>query len=224
MQQAVAAAGQLRELLAALLDEAKDRLVEIVAPGHHAVHVVLLVLHRANQHRVFQIHHRRHTATGWSEQFTLGLGGAVDRVVRRAEELAQQLGFRGAIGPLRVGGEHAVLDVHARVERQLVDLAQDDCRIRRVLGVASHHHRPTDVECAVKIVVTAMHVERLLGQRASADLHHHGGELARRVIILLHRVGDALPGGEVDRTLAGHGERRGTALGGVFAFALDRDL
>ena len=69
-----------------------------------------------------------------------------------------------------------------------------------------------------------MHVERLLGQRAGADLHHHGGELARRVIILLHRIGDALPGGEVDRTLAGHGERRGTALGGVFAFALDRDL
>ena len=48
VQQPVTAAGELRELLAALLDEAKDRLVEIVAPGHHAVHVVLLVLHRAN--------------------------------------------------------------------------------------------------------------------------------------------------------------------------------
>ncbi len=69
-----------------------------------------------------------------------------------------------------------------------------------------------------------MHIERLLGQRAGADLHHHGGELARCVVVLLHRVGDALPGGEVDRALAGHGEGRGTALGGVFAFALDRDL
>ena len=91
MQQAVAAAGQLRELLAALLDEAKDRLVEIVAPGHHAVHVVLLVLHRAKQHRVFQIHHLRHPPARRPEQLALRLGGAVDRVVRRPEVLAQQL-------------------------------------------------------------------------------------------------------------------------------------
>ena len=60
VDQAVAAAGELRELLAALLDKAEDRLVEIISPGHHAVHVVFLVLHRAKQDRVFQVHHLRH--------------------------------------------------------------------------------------------------------------------------------------------------------------------
>ena len=69
-----------------------------------------------------------------------------------------------------------------------------------------------------------MHVERMLGQRARADFQHHRGEFARRVVILLHRVGQALAGGKVDRALAGHGKGGGTALGGVFTLALDRDF
>ena len=60
MNQSVTAAGELREFLAALFDEAEDRFVEIIPPGHHTVHVVFLILHRAKQDRVFQIHHFRH--------------------------------------------------------------------------------------------------------------------------------------------------------------------
>jgi len=59
---------------------------------------------------------------------------------------------------------------------------------------------------------------------ARAHFEHHGRELARRVVILLHRVGDALARGKVYRPLAGHGKRGGAALRGVLAFRLDRDL
>ena len=42
---------RMKRTVVRLLDEAEDRLVEIVAPRDHAVHVVLLVLHRAEQDR-----------------------------------------------------------------------------------------------------------------------------------------------------------------------------
>ena len=82
VQQPVSPAGELGEFLAALLDEAQDRLVEIVASGHHAVHVVLLVLHRPEQDRILQVHHLWHTAARGAEQLALRLGGAVNRVIR----------------------------------------------------------------------------------------------------------------------------------------------
>ena len=60
LNQPVAPAGELRKLLAALLDEAEDGLVEIIPARDHAVHVMFLVLHRPEQHGIFQIHHLRH--------------------------------------------------------------------------------------------------------------------------------------------------------------------
>lgn len=93
-----------------------------------------------------------------------------------------------------------------------------------LLGVAAHQHRPAGIHRSVKIVMPAVDVERVLGERPRADLHHHRGELARRVVILLHRVHDALTGGEVHRALAGDRYCGGSALRGVFAFALDGQL
>jgi hypothetical protein len=221
---AILAAGQFAEFLVGLLDELEDRFVEVVAAGDHAVHVVLLVLHGAEQQRILQVHHFRHPAAFRAEQFALGRCRAVDHFVRGAEVLAQQFRLGHEVGALRVRRQHAVLDVHARVERQLVDFAHDDRLIRGLLGVLAHHHRPAGVERGIKVVVAAMHVQRVLGQRARADFEHHRRELAGRVVVLLHRVHDALAGGEVDRALAAHGERRRAALRRVLALALDGDL
>ena len=224
VNQAIMAAGQPAEFGVGVLQELQDGLVEIVAARHHAVHVVFLVLHRAEQDGIFQVHHFRHAPAFRAEQFALRGRGAFDDVVGRAEEFAEQIGFRRQVGALGVGGEHAVLDVHARVERQFVDLAEDDGLVGRLLGVLGDDHRPAGVERGVEIVVAAMDVERVLGQGAGADFEHHGGEFAGRVVILLHGIDDALAGSEIDRALAADRERRRAALRGMFAFGFDRDF
>ena len=53
-EQTVVTAGQPAELGVGLFEEAEDRLVEIVAARDDAVHVMLLVLHRAEQHGFFR--------------------------------------------------------------------------------------------------------------------------------------------------------------------------
>jgi hypothetical protein len=123
-----------------------------------------------------------------------------------------------------VGRQHAVLDVHARIEGKLVDLAQDDGLVGGLLGVLAHDHRPAGVQRGVEIVVAAMDVEGVLGQRARADFQDHGGKFARRVVILLHRVNDALAGSEIHRAAAGDGKRGRAPLRGVLAFGLDGDF
>ena len=87
-----------------------------------------------------------------------------------------------------------------------------------------HHHRPAGVERGVEIVVAAMHVERVFGQRAGADLEDHRREFSRRVVVLLHRVNDALAGGEIDGAAARDGVGGGATLRGVFAFGFDGDF
>src|SRR5258705_14014633 len=69
--------------------------------------------------------------------------------------------------------------------------------------------------------MTAVHVERMLGERARADLEHHRRTLAGRVVVLLHAVDDALPGRVVDDALAAHGMRDGAALRGMLTFCFD---
>ena len=186
--------------------------------------MVLLIVHRAEQDGILEIHHFRHTTAAWAEEFALRGRGAVDHVVLGAEEFAEQGGFRREVGALGMRGEHAVLDVHARIERKLVDLAQNDRLVRRLLSVLAHDHRPARVERGVKIVVAAMDIQRVLRQRARADLDHHRRKFSRRMIILLHGVDDALAGSEIDRAPPRDRERRRPALRGVLAFCFNGDL
>ena len=122
-----------------------------------------------------------------------------------------------------MGGEEAVHDVHARRERELGDAAQDERLVGGLLRVLADDHDPAGVERAVNVVVAAVDVERVLGERARAHFEHHGRALAGRVVILLHAVDDALAGGEVDHALAADRVRDGAALGRVLAFGLDGD-
>ena len=171
-----------------------------------------------------QVHHLRDAAAFRPEQFALRRGRAINPIIRRAEKLAQQRGFRGQISALGVRRQHAVLDVHARIQGKLIDLAQDDRLVRRLLGVLAHDHRPAGVQRGVEIIVAAMDVEGVLGQRARAHFQDHGGKFARRVVILLHRVREPLPGSEIHRAAAGDGKRGRAPLRGVLAFGLDGDL
>ena len=190
--QPVAAAGELGELLVGLFKKLQNRLGKVVAPRDHALHVVFLVLHRAEQDGIGQIHHLGHAAARGAEENALRLGGAVDDVVGRAEILADQLRLVLVEGALEVRGQEAVHDVHARRERELGHAAQDQRLVGGLLRVFAEEHDPAGVERAIDIVVAAVHVEGVLGERARAHFEHHRRSLARRVIVLLHAVDHAL--------------------------------
>ena len=100
--QPVAAAGQLAKILVRVFEELQNRLGEVVAPRHDALHVVFLVLHRPQQNRIGQVHHLGNAAPRRPKQNALRLGRAVDNVVRRAEVLANQLRLMLVEGPLQV--------------------------------------------------------------------------------------------------------------------------
>ena len=61
-----------------------------------------------------------------------------------------------------------------------------------MLRVFAEEHDPAGVERAVDVVVTAMHVEGVLGERARADFEDHGAGFAGRVIVLLDAVDNVM--------------------------------
>ena len=74
---------------------------------------MFLVLHRAEQDGIGQVHHLGNAAARGSKENALRFGRAVDDVVGRAEVFADQLRLVLVEGALQVGGEEAVHDVHA---------------------------------------------------------------------------------------------------------------
>src|SRR5207247_4313798 len=106
---------------------------------------------------------------------------------------------------------------------ELGDAPQDERLVGRLLRVLAEDDDPARVERAVDVIVSAVHVERVLGQRARRHLQHHRRALAGRVVILLDAVHHALAGRVVDDAFAADGVRDGAALRGVFAFRLDGD-
>src|SRR5438876_1076940 len=72
-------------------EEREDWLCEIVPPRDDPLHVVLLVLHGAEQHRVRQVDHAGHSAPPRPEQHPLALGRTVDDVFGCAQIEANEL-------------------------------------------------------------------------------------------------------------------------------------
>ena len=126
-------------------------------------------------------------------------------------------------GALQVRGQKAVHDVHAGRQRQFGHAAQNQRLVGGLLRILAEEHDPAGVERAVDVVVAAMHIECVLGERARAHFQHHRRSLARRVIVLLHAVDDALAAGEVDHALAADRVSDGAALGRVLALGLNGD-
>ena len=219
----VVAARQIAEVLPRLLQELEDRLGEVVPARDHALHVVLLVLHRSEEHGIRQVDHLRHTPAARTKEDALAFRRAVDDVFGGAEILADQRRFVFVERPLEVRRQEAVHDVHARRQAEFGDAPQDERLIGGLLGVLAEDDDPAGVERAVDVVVTAVDVQRVLGERARAHLQDHRRALARRVVILLDAVHDALARGVVDDALAADRVGDGTALGRVLALGLDGD-
>ncbi len=70
--QPVVTPGHFAKLIVTLFEKLQNRLIEVVAPGDHAVHVMLLILDRAEQDGILEVHHFRHPAALGPEQFALG--------------------------------------------------------------------------------------------------------------------------------------------------------
>ncbi len=182
---------------------------------------MLLVLHGAQKHGVGEIDHLRHTAPPGTEQDALALGRAVDDVVRGAQILADERRFVLVEGPLEMRRQKPVHDVHAGRQAQLGDPPQHQCLVGGLLGVLSEQDDPARIERTVDVVMSAVHVEGVLGERARRHLEDHGRAFARCVVILLDTVHNALPRCVVDDALAAHRVRYRTALRCVLAFGLD---
>ena len=108
-------------------------------------------------------------------------------------------------------------------QAELGDAAQDERLVGGLLGVLAEDDDPAGVERAVDVVVPAVHVQGVLGQRARGHFQHHRRALAGRVVVLLDAVDDALAGGVVDDALAADRVRDRAALRGVLAFGFDGD-
>src|SRR2546426_12370732 len=111
--QTVVAARQLAELFVSLLEELENRLGEVVPAGDDALHVMLLVLNRTEEHGVREIDHARDAAAPGTEENTLALGRTVDHVVGRTEEFPNQRRFVLVKRPFEMGGQEAILDIHS---------------------------------------------------------------------------------------------------------------
>ena len=223
-EQPVVAPRQLRELLVGIFQEPENRLHEVVSSRRDPLHIVLLVLHRPQKHRVPEIDPGRHASPRGTEDLFLRLGWAIDGVVWPPEELPNQPGLGLREGTFQMRGQKSVLPIDPGRERELVDPPQNERLIRRLLGVFSVENRPARIESHIDVVVPAVHVECVLRNRARRDLEHHRRELARRVVVLLDSVGDPLARGEVDHAPAGEGVGDRAALSSVLPLGLDRDL
>src|SRR5262249_39649991 len=102
VNQTVITSSQVAKLFISLFKNRKNVLVEIIAARHHTVHVMLLILHGAQQNRVLQVHHFRHATPLGAEQFTLRWRGTFNHIISAAKIFTEQLGFRREIGALAV--------------------------------------------------------------------------------------------------------------------------
>ncbi len=132
------------------------------------------------QDRVLQVHHLRHAPAPAARRARAGRAWGS----RSCSSGAPRNSRRSSASGARYVRSEWVVSMPSwmfmpGIERQLVDLAQDDRLVGRLLGVLGHQHGPARVEGGVEVVVAAMDVEGVLGQGARADLEHHGRELAR---------------------------------------------
>src|ERR1041385_320793 len=185
---------------------------------------MLLVLDWAEKYRILQVHHFRHAASLGTKQLPLRGSRTINHLLGSAEVFPQQISLGSKVGPLRMGGQHSILDVHARIKAQFANFAQDGGVVGGLLSVLGHQHRPAGVERCIKVIMSAMDIERMLGEGARANLQDHRRKLSRSMIVLLHGIDDSLTGGKIDRAAAGHRICRSPSLSGVLAFAFNRNL
>ena len=120
-------------------------------------------------------------------------------------------------------GQETVLDVHPRGQAQLGHAPQNQRLVGGLLRVFAENDNPARVQRAINVVVAAVHVQRMLGKSAGGNFQDHGRTLARRVVILLHAVDDALAGGVIHHPFSGNRKCNRAALRGVLSLGFHCD-
>ncbi len=221
--QAIVAAGQFSEIFVGSFQKGENRLREVVAARHNALHVMLLILHGTEKDGVRQVDHARHAPPLRAKQDALAFGRTIDHVVRRAQIFAHQFRLVLVEGALQMRGEESVLHVHSRSQAEFGHAPQNERLVGRLLRVFAEQNDPPGIERAIHVVVSAVDIQRVLGEGASPDLQNHRRALARRVVILFHAVDDSLARRKIDDSLAADRVRDGSALRRVLAFRFDGD-
>ena len=134
----------------------------------------------------------RHAAALRAKQNALAFGRTIDHVIRRAKIFAHQFRFVLVEGALQVRSEESVLHVHSGSQAEFRHAAQNERLVGRLLGVLAEQNDPPGIERAVHVVVSAVDIQRVLGEGASPNFQNHRRAFARRVVILLDAVDDSL--------------------------------
>ena len=221
-EQTIVAPGKFAEFRVRLLEKRQYRFREVVPAPRNTLHIVFLILDWAEQHGIRQVNHARNTAALGPEQDALALGRAVDQIVGCAEKQANEFRFVLIKRALEVRGQKTVLHVHSRRQAELGDTAQDQGLVGGLLRILCKDDDPAGIEGAINVVMAAVYIEGVFGQRPCHHFQHHRGALAGSVIVLFNAVDDTLPRGKVHDAFPAYRVRNGTALSRVFSFGLHR--
>ena len=185
-----------------LLHGGGDFVVEM-ALGDFALHVGILVLHHAGHDGIARI-----------EQ-------DAQLLVRVAHIFLHELRL-GQLDVLdRVRGKKSVLHIHERRLRRLRRATRDERKIASLLRVAPEKNPPAAIRDAHHVIMAAMNIERMRGQRPCANMKNDGQPLARnRVEHFLHQH-EALTGGEVRHAPARERKAFASCRGRVFRLRLN---
>ncbi len=219
----VSAPGELVELFEGLVRQRLDVVEEVRPLRGHALHVGILVLHRAGQHGIVHRPQFRDAAALVAVDDPLRRSRGVDDVVGTAEVLGDQLALGHHQRLDQVRGQEAVLGHDTRGQRQLGDAVRHDVQVGHALCVLGHHLEEARVVNAVVVVMARVHVQRGLGHGPAADIQNIGQALADRCVQVLVHVGDALSRREVGGAQTGHRHAGGDGCRGMLAFRLDED-
>ena len=187
LQEIVTPPGQPAEVLEGVRQRRRHAVVE-VALRHLALHVAVLVLHAAGEHRFGRVEQLA--------QPQLGI----------ADEVLHQLFFRQPDRFQRVRRQKSVLDVHERRFAVLGGAPRDDRQVGGFLRVAVEQHAPAHVGHAHHVVMPGVHVQRMRGQRPRSDVKHHRQPLAADHVQHFLHQDQPLPGGEIGHSSAGQRE------------------
>jgi hypothetical protein len=99
--------------------------------------------------------------------------------------------------------EEAILYVEERRLGLLGSAARDQRQVGGLLSVAGEQHSPAGIGHAHDVVMPAMHVQRMRGQCARADVEDHRQALARDDVEDFLHQDESLAGGEIRHAPAG---------------------
>ena len=217
----VPAAGQFGVLLERLVRELLH-VVEIEWPlRRHALHVRVLVLHRAQQGRVIQVEHLRDSSPGLAEGQHLPRGRRLDDVRRVSEIFLDEIPLGETHRLDHVAREEPVLRHEARIEAQLGDPVRDQRQVCGALYVLGEQLEEPGVVHGVVVVMTRVHVERVLGHGARRNVQHVREALAYCGVQRLVHIGDALAAREVGGPEPGHAHSGRDRRCGMLALRLE---